>query len=225
MAVVTLKVAARTALGTQGAKRVRRQGLVPAILYGEKQENMNLAVDEAELKAALSTPAGRNVIIELTPEGAEMTRVVLREMTRNPITRQVLHVDFQRISEHKPVNMKIPVVLVGESPAVNEGRGILDHAMRVLDIKCLPKDIPVNVEVDISELEIGNVIRVSDIKIPHVEFLDIPERPVVDILLPTLYVEAEVEGEEPVEGEALAEGEVEAGTAAAAEETGEKTDK
>ncbi len=225
MAVVTLKVATRTALGRQGTKRVRRQGLVPAILYGEMQENINLAIEEADLKAALSTPAGRNVIIELTPEGSKMTRVVLREMTRNPITRQILHVDFQRISEHKPIHMKIPVVLVGESPAVREGRGILDHAMRVLEIRCLPKDIPARIEVDISELDIGKAILVSDIRVADVDVLDTAERRVVDILLPTLYVEEEVEGAEAVEGEGAVEGEPEGSDSAAAEGTVEKTDK
>ncbi len=224
MAVVALKVATRTALGRQGTKRVRRQGMVPAILYGEMQENINLAIEEADLKAALSTPAGRNVIIELTPEGGEMTRVVFREMARNPITRQILHIDFLRISEHKPINMKIPVILKGESPAVKEGRGILDHAMRVIEIRCLPKDIPTSIEVDVSELDIGKAIHVSEITIADVEFLDAPERRVVDILLPTLYVEEELEGAEAVEGEAGVEGESEAGDSAA-EGTVEKADK
>ncbi len=222
MAVVTLQTAVRTALGRQGAKRVRRQGLIPAILYGEQLENVNLEIGEHALKVALSTPAGRNVIIEMTRDGAEMTRVVLRDITRNPITRQVLHVDFQRISENKPINMTIPVLLVGECLAVSEGRGILDHAMRTLEIKCLPKDIPANIEVDVSELDIGRVIRVSDITVANVELLDIPERPVVDILLPTLFVEDEVEGAEPVEGEVPAEGEDEAVASESGKESEEK---
>jgi large subunit ribosomal protein L25 len=176
MAVVTLNAAVRTALGRQGAKRVRRQGLIPAILYGEQLENVNLEIGERDLKTALSTPAGRNVIIEVVREGAEMNRAVLREITRNPITRQILHIDLLRISENKPIHMMIPVVLVGESPAVKEGRGILDHSMRTLEIKCLPKDIPANIEVDVSELDVGRVIRVSDITVPDVELLDIPGR-------------------------------------------------
>ena len=224
MAVVTLNAAVRTALGRQGAKRVRRQGLIPAILYGEQLENVNLEIGERDLKTALSTPAGRNVIIEVVREGAEMNRAVLREITRNPITRQILHIDLLRISENKPIHMMIPVVLVGESPAVKEGRGILDHSMRTLEIKCLPKDIPANIEVDVSELDVGRVIRVSDITVPDVELLDIPERPVVDILLPTIFVEEEVEGAELAEGEEPAEGEAE-GEAAASDSGDEAAEK
>ena len=183
---------------------------------------MNLEIGERDLKTALSTPAGRNVIIEVVRDGAEMNRAVLREITRNPITRQILHVDLQRISENKPIHMMIPVVLVGESPAVQEGRGILDHSMRTLEIRCLPKDIPTNIEVDVSELDIGHAIRVSDITVPDVELLDIPERPVVDVLLPTIFVEEEVEGAELAEGEEPAEGEGEAEGEDAASDSGDE---
>ena len=140
----------------------------------------------------------------LALEGEEDAgRAVIREIDRDAITRDILHVDLQRISENKPVVMHVPVSLVGESIAVKEGRGILDHTMRQLEVKCLPRDIPEHIEVDISDLEVRHAIHVSDISVANIEILDHPERPVVEVLQPTLFkepTEEVAEGEE-VEGE------------------------
>jgi large subunit ribosomal protein L25 len=225
MATVKLKVIPREDLGKQGSKRARAAGNVPAILYGEQQPNVPLVINAHELRAALSTPSGRNVIIQLLLEGADTTRAVIREMERDPITRDILHVDLQRISENKPVTMHIPVSVVGESIAVKEGRGILDHTMRQLEVKCLPRDIPEHIEVDVSGLEVRHAIHVADLDVPNVEIMDNPERPVVEVLQPTLFEEpvaAEAaEGEEaPAEGEE-AEGEEAGGAGTEAESTDE----
>jgi large subunit ribosomal protein L25 len=182
---------------------------VPAVLYGEKQENVPISIEAGEFRTALSTASGRNVIIQLVLEGEDSaTRAVIRDMERDSVTREILHVDLQRISENKPVIMHVPVTLVGESQAVKEGRGILDHALRQLEIKCLPRDIPEHVEVDISALEVRHAIHVKDIAIDKLEILDHPDRPVVEVLQPTLFKEVgeELEGAEAAEGEA-AEGE------------------
>ena len=204
MATVKLKVQSRDLLGKQNAKRLRSKGEIPAVLYGEKLESLALSLDARDLRTALSTPSGRNVIIQLGIAGESgVTRVVIRDMARDPVTRTVLHVDFQRISENKPVIMSIPVVVTGESLAVKEGRGILDHTMRQLEVKCLPRDIPESIEVDVSALEVRHAIHVSDLTVANVELLDNPDRPVVEVLMPTLFKE---ETEEGAEGEA-AEGE------------------
>ena len=216
MGTVKLPARPRTATGKQGAKHTREQGQVPAVVYGEQEETISLSIGAAELRAALATPSGRNVIIQLGLDGADMTRAVIRDMARDPITREILHVDFQRISENKPIHIRVPVVIVGESPAVKEGRGILDHTMREVEIRCLPRDIPMSIEVDISELDVGNAIHVSELVHENVEFLDIPERPVVDVLQPTIFKVDEEEGEEGAEGEA-AEGETAEGESAADE--------
>jgi len=206
MATAKLTVRKRTTTGKQAAKRLRTEGLIPGILYGEKQDNIALTIDARDLRTALSTPFGRNVILQLGVDGESgTTRAVVRDMERDPVSRDVLHVDLQRISENRPIQMSIPVVLVGESPAVKEGRGILDHTMRELEVKCLPKDIPEYIEVDITELEARNAIHVSDIEVEDVELLDNPERPVVEVLQPTIFREPE---EEAAEAEELAEGEV-----------------
>jgi large subunit ribosomal protein L25 len=199
MATVKLSARARTATGKQGAKHTRDQGQVPAVLYGEKGQNVPLSVDARELRTALATQAGRNVIVQIGLDGGETSRAVIRELTRDPITREILHVDFQRISENKPIHIRVPVILMGVSPAVKEARGILDHTMRDVEIRCLPKDIPMSIDVDISMLDVGHAIHVRDLKQDGIEFLDIPERPVVDILQPTIYKIAE-EGEEGEEG-------------------------
>lgn len=215
MATVRLRVKRRTAVGKQAAKRLRAAGAIPAVLYGEAEGNVPLTIDGHDFRTALSTPAGRNVILQLSMDGEErITRAVVREMDRDPVSRQIIHVDLQRISENRPVVMHVPVVLVGESPAVKEGRGILDHTMRQLEVRCLPANIPEQVEVDISTLEARHAIRVGDISIPDVEILDNPERPVVEVLQPTIYREA-VEAAAAAAVEAAAE--AEEGEAAAGE--------
>ncbi len=211
MATIRLKVISRSDLGKQGAKRIRAEGLIPAILYGENEGTVTLTIDKHDLHVALSTPAGRNVIIQLGIDGKdEATRAVIRQMDRDPVSRQILHVDLQRISENKPVTMHVPLTLTGESLAVKEGRGILDHTMRELEVKCLPRHIPERIEVDISELEVKHAIHVYDIQIPDVEILDHEDRPVVEVLQPTIYREEEeeaaaAEGEEAPDEEASAE--------------------
>jgi len=216
MATVKLPARPRTATGKQGAKHTREQGQVPAVVYGEQEETLSLQISAAELRAALATPSGRNVIVQLGVDGVDVTPAVIRDMARDPITREILHVDFQRISENKPIQIRVPVVLTGESAAVKEGRGILDHAMREVEVRCLPRHIPMNIEVDVSELDVGGAIHVNELVHENVEFLDTPERPVVDILLPTIFKVDDEEGEEGAEGEA-AEGE-EAGDESAAGE-------
>jgi len=223
MATVKLNGVSRSAVGKQGAKHTRAEGRVPAVLYGEAQESLSLAVDAHDLRVALSTPYGRNVIIQLSVDGSEATRAVIRDMARDPMSRRIIHVDMQRISENKPVIMHIPVVLVGEPLAVKEGRGILDHTMRALEVRCLPRDIPEHIEVDVSALEVRQSIHVGEISVPSIEILDNKERPVVEVLQPTLFTEPTKPGEAaaPAEGEAV---EGEEGAEAPPEEEG-KTDK
>ncbi|MFH1865429.1 MAG: 50S ribosomal protein L25 [Candidatus Eisenbacteria bacterium] len=190
MATVRLKMRRRTDTGKQGTKRIRAGGDVPAVLYGEKQDNVPISIEANEFRTALSTASGRNVILQLVLEGEDSaTRAVIRDMERDALTREILHVDLQRISENKPIVMHVPLTLVGESKAVKEGRGILDHAMRQLEVRCLPRDIPEHIEVDISQLEVRNAIHVRDIVIDKLEILDHPDRPVVEVLQPTLFVE------------------------------------
>lgn len=205
-----MNVLPREDLGKQGAKRVRSSGNVPAVLYGEQQANVSLLVDAHDLRVALSTSSGRNVIIQVLLKGQEPTRAVIRDMERDPISREILHVDLQRISENRAVVMHVPVMLIGESLAVKEGRGILDHTMRELEVKCLPRNIPEHIEVDISGLEVRHAIHVSDLKVADIEILDNPDRPVVEVLQPTIFEEptapAAGQAAAPAEGEEAAEG-------------------
>jgi large subunit ribosomal protein L25 len=222
MATVKLSAVSRRGVGKQGAKHARAEGRVPAVLYGEAQDNLSLAIDAHDLRVALSSPSGRNVIIQLTVDEGEATRAVIREMSRDPVSRRIIHVDMQRISENKPVVMHIPVVLVGEPIAVKEGRGILDHTMRALEVRCLPRHIPEHIDVDVSSLEVRQSIHVGDLTVPNVELLDNRERPVVEVLQPTLFTETKPgEAAAPAEGEAA---EAEEGAEAAGGDEG-KTDK
>jgi large subunit ribosomal protein L25 len=225
MATVKLELRRRSDVGKQGSKRTRAAGSVPGVLYGEKLDSIPVAVDSAKLRRALSTPSGSNVIIQLELEGEEESaRAVIRDMERDSVTREILHVDLQRISENKPVIMHVPVVLTGESVAVKEGRGILDHTMRQLEVRCLPRHIPEHIDVDISDLEVKHAIHVSDVELENVEILDNPERPVVEVLQPTIFKEP-TEEEEAAEVEEGAEEAAEGAEEGAQEPAGDEAEK
>ncbi len=224
MATVKLPARPRTAMGKQGAKHTREDGQIPAVVYGEQEETLSLQIDATELRAAIATPSGRNVIVQLGVDGVDVTPAVIRDMARHPITREILHIDFMRISENKPIQIRVPVLLTGESAAVKEGRGILDHAMREVEIRCLPRHIPMNIQVDVSELDVGGAVHVSELVHENVEFLDTPGRPVVDILLPTIFLADDEDDAEGAEGE-VAEGDDADGEGAAGEsDAGESKD-
>ncbi|MBD3257023.1 50S ribosomal protein L25, partial [candidate division GN15 bacterium] len=152
-----------------------------------------------------------STILSLTVDGKE-NKVLVREIQRHPVTSKVLHVDFHAISMNKPINVRIPINLIGTPEGVKTDGGIMQTTLRDLDISCLPKDIPDDFEVDVSQLRIGDSIHVSDIEIPNAEILTLERRTIVTIAAPTVIkaaatAEEEEELAEGEEGEAAAEGE------------------
>jgi large subunit ribosomal protein L25 len=132
----------------------------------------------------LRTPGGLHSVIDFKlPHGNQMALV--REVQRDPISREVTHVDFQRIEEGKLVNVRVPLVLRGASPGVKLG-GVLEHLTRELDVRCLPRDIPGRWEVDISSLNIGDSIHVRDVVLPDMEVLTDGDRVVCVVIAPTV---------------------------------------
>lgn len=162
----------RDKTGKEVAKSLRRQGLIPAVLYGGEVQPQPIAVEPAQLKAALGR---ENTLINLKIEGEEKEAQlsILREVQRDLIKGRILHADFMRISMDKKITVEVPVVLVGQSVDVKEKRGILEHLLRSIQIECFPQDIPQKLEMDISGLTIKEPIHVSDIKAPSgVEILE-----------------------------------------------------
>jgi large subunit ribosomal protein L25 len=166
----------REKTGKSIARSLRRQGLIPAVLYGGEAQPLPLAVDPTQLKIALGQ---ENTLINLRIEGQETDAQlsILREVQRDLIKNRILHADLMRISMDKKITIEVPVVLAGQSPDVKEKRGILEHLMRSVQVECLPQDIPQRLEVDISPLTMKEPIHVSDLKVPAgVEILEDAEQ-------------------------------------------------
>ena len=197
---IELKVEKRTLLGKK-VKRLRRQGLIPAIIYGHETEPIPVQIEERELTRVLAQ-AGPNRLITLRLDGRPRLALA-REIQRDVITDKLLHVDFYTVVMTEKLSAEVPLVLVGESPAVERREGVLQHGIDTVEVECLPGDLIHSIEVDLSELkELGQAIYVKDLKVPpSVEILTDGEEMVVKVVP----IVEEVEEEEV----AVAPGEVE----------------
>jgi large subunit ribosomal protein L25 len=203
---INLKVRPRTESGKGPARRARAGGQVPAVFYGRGLDPVPLTVDVKELTRALSTEAGLNVLINLQLDSKTKYLTMLREVQRNPVRGNLLHVDFVKIERDVKVHADVPVHLVGEARGVKEG-GVLEHHLWEIKIHALPGEVPPSLEFDVSDLGIGDHLRVSDAKAaPTVEILTPPEEIVVSVVEPqVLRVEAPAEEEAAAAEEAAAE--------------------
>jgi large subunit ribosomal protein L25 len=221
MAEITLTATPRPPQGTRPARRLRNEGKVPGVVYGLGGDPVTLTVEWRELRAALVTEQGLNAVIHLEVDG-ERVPTLVKEMQRHPVRRNVLHVDFIRVDLNKPVDVEVPLHLEGEAEAVAREGGVIDQTLTSLLVHCKPSDIPAQLTVDISDLEIGSSKHVSDIALPAGVTTSVdPEETVVTASFQAVEVEEPTEGEE-AEGEEGAEGEGaegEAGEAADAEGT------
>jgi len=191
----------------EGAGRaVRRQGLVPAVIYGAGGPNVAVAVDEKEFRTALRGGASQ-AIIDVTVEGeSESSLAIIKEIQYDALGDEIHHVDFYRITEGKPIQVTVPVHATGRSEGEKEG-GIVEHLTRDVRVECLPRDIPENVPFDISALGLGDSLHLSDVTPPPgVTFLDSPETALIVVKTPRM-ARADVIAEEEA---ALAAAEAEA---------------
>jgi large subunit ribosomal protein L25 len=165
----TLEAKARDSFGKNEARRTRREGLVPAVLYGASgganKEATAIAVNPKALLKILHSESGANTLISLKLAGAADARVLVREYQLDPVTHQLLHADFYRVAMDRAIHVMIPVVVRGEPAGVKQQGGILEFVRREIEIECLPGDIPENIEVDVSELMLHQGIRVRDLAV------------------------------------------------------------
>ena len=203
MQQATLEVQQRDTFGKQHARALRRDGIVPAILYGRAQGTLTIQLDARTFKQFLRTH-GENVIIKMEVGGNTETAII-KEIQRHPVEKQTLvHADFIRISLDEPVTSTVPIVLEGNPTGVQEG-GILEIPLRQVTLHCLPLQLPSDISVDVSGLDIGDVVHVSDLNLDDdIEILDEPERVIAMVSQPRMQIEEPVEDEE---GEEVAEGE------------------
>jgi large subunit ribosomal protein L25 len=218
-----LKSIYRDTKGKGIARRLRAEGRLPAVLYGLKEEPIGLTIDEHEFRRVLRT-YGETAIVDLEIEGREAKEynAIVKDVQVHPASGKILHVDFQQIRRGEKLKIEVPIALTGDPVGVKEMGGVLEHGSRTLNIRCLPRDIPDKIEIDVESLSIHDGIHIKDIvsDYPDFEFLDEPETTLAIVIPPRLEVEAaeeeeEAEGEEPEviskgkedEGEKESEGE------------------
>jgi large subunit ribosomal protein L25 len=164
-----LEATARDSFGKNEARRTRREGLVPAVLYGASgganKETTAIAVNPKALLKILHSESGANTLISLKLAGTADARVLVREYQLDPVTHQLLHADFYRVAMDRAIRVMIPVVVRGEPAGVKQQGGILEFVRREIEIECLPGDIPEHVEVDVSELMLHQGTRVRDLAV------------------------------------------------------------
>lgn len=183
MATVDLQGEIRSASGKAAAKRLRRAQRIPGVVYGGARGAVSVTVNPQELLAALG--AGENVLINLALVGADgpPAVVILKELQRDPVKGGPLHVDFQEISMERKIRVEVPVTLTGEATGVKNKGGILEYALRQLFVECLPLSIPERIVVDVSALDIGDVIHVSDLHVAEgIRILEDAERVVASVV-------------------------------------------
>lgn len=196
MAEIKLHATTGRALGNGPSRRLRAEGKVPAVVYGLDGEPVPVTVDWRPLRAALITEAGLNVLIDLEIDG-NVDLTIIKEIQRHPIRGDVLHVDFLRVSADAAIVVEVPIVLEGEAKLVTNEGGTVDQSLFHLTVSAKPADIPNELVVDVSELAIGDAIRVADLKLPAGVATEIdPEETVVSGLHGALPEETEAEGTE-----------------------------
>ncbi len=191
----------REQTGKQAAKRLREEGLIPATLYGAGVDTESLTINCKDLTTLLHAE-GRNVIVDLTVDGGKKSaKTFIYDIQHDPITDNIIHVDLKHINLNEKINVEIPVHIEGEAEGVKNEGGILEHIMHKIEVSCLPTNIPTEIVVDVSDLNIGDALHVSDLQTENFEFISEEERTIVHVIAPRIVVvEEEEEGIEGIEG-------------------------
>jgi large subunit ribosomal protein L25 len=222
---VKLTVQERESRGSAESRRLRRDGLIPGVLYGRGKEPHAICIPERELRRVLTGEGGLHAILDVVLEGQKTTHPsILKEYQQHPVKGGIIHVDLQEVRLDQPIQARVVVELIGEPVGVTEG-GVLSQVNREITVEALPMEVPEHLDLDVTGMAIGDTLRLADLgEREGVTYLDDPEETVLaTVTMPTRFVEPEpeeVEGEELEEGE-LPEGEVPEGEEAPAEGEGE----
>ena len=167
MEQIALKASLREGKGKQNSIKVRKEGLVPGIVYHRGEESVSISLVEKDLLKILRSAAGENVLISLTVEGSKKKArpVLIKEIQQHPVKRNVLHVDFNEISLSEKITVDVEVTAQGESIGVKQEGGVLEHVLREVKVKCLPTDIPKHIDVDVTALKLNDSVHVRDLKV------------------------------------------------------------
>ncbi len=209
MQELVLKGQVRTQIGKEAAKKLRRQRLIPAVVYGGASEPTAVTVNPLDMMKLLATGAGENALITLALDGdGERSRtVILKALQRDPVRGGPLHADFLEVSMTRKIKVQIPVKLVGEAIGVKLKGGLLEQHLREVTVECLPAAIPGHIQVDISHLDLGHGIHVRELTVEgDVRVVEDPARPVVTVLVQRVAAEegaAAATEEKPAEPEVV----------------------
>src|SRR5246127_4397943 len=174
-----LEAQPRTPGNKNDARRARRQGKIPAVVYGAGKEAVPVSVDPRQVTRILNSESGHNTIFDLALNGGERTKAMIVDWQYEPVKGKLLHIDLKRIAMDRKLAVKVPIFLKGEAAGVKQQGGILEQMLREVEVECLPVDIPSHIDVDVSELVFGKVLRV--IALPHsdkLKFLTDESQPV-----------------------------------------------
>jgi large subunit ribosomal protein L25 len=188
-------------------RRLRKQGKIPAALYGHGEKTQHIYVDKKDFRHVLNVLKEETVTVNLKV-GSKTYFCVIKAIQHNPVNDELFHIDFQHIHKEEKIRTTVPIHPVGAAPGVEKG-GILDTHLHEVVVKCYPDKMPSHIDIDVSQLDLGQTIHLRDLKIPDVEFELSPETSVVSVLIPRKAEEVKPELEEAVavEAEAGQEGE------------------
>jgi large subunit ribosomal protein L25 len=205
---VRLRVKTRDSRGSAESRRLRADGLVPGVLYGNGGNAQPFCIEERELRKALTGDHGLHAILDVVLEGQQKAHhAVLKEYQLDPTRAWLLHIDLQEVRLDQAIQTQVVVELIGESEGVKEG-GVLSQIQREVNVEALPMEVPDRLELDVSGMKIGDALRLSDLRVPEgAKLLDDAETVLATVTPPTKIEEPEVVEEELEEGE-LPEGEV-----------------
>ena len=212
MKQLTLNVAPRAGVGRGGSRRVRQSGRVPAIVYGKIREPQTVSVDAPELLRLLKGIAGSAAIIELKESGTGDRLSIIQEIQRDAITDRILHVDLHEVSADEDLEIEVTVHAAGDCVGVRVENGILETVSHRVRVRCLPKDLPAFIEVDVTNLHINDALHLRELPaLPGVKYIGNPDQPIFAVVEPVVEVEptpavAAVEGAAvaPTDGTAAA---------------------
>ena len=170
---VSLAAESRETTGKGAARELRRQGKVPAVIYGHALAARPLAVEHRELGKLLTIIGGEAALLDVSIDGAAPIKALVREVQRNPVRRtDVIHLDLYAVVADEPIEVDVPVHIVGTAEGVRNQGGVLDHHLHRITLKVLPGDIPDHIEVDVTNLTVGHAIHISDITVQHGEIMN-----------------------------------------------------
>jgi large subunit ribosomal protein L25 len=206
---VRLEVAERERKGSRESRRLRKQGLIPGVLYGRSSPHA-IFVPERELRRVLTGGSGLHAILDVVLEGQKTTHPsILKEYQQDPVKGRLIHIDLQEVRLDQPITASVTVTLIGaeDAPGIREG-GVVSQVNREVNVEALPMEIPEHLDFDISSMQIGDTLRLADLRTPEgVKLLDDPDTVLATLTMPTREIEPEEVPEEVVEGEEVPEGE------------------